>query len=133
MNKLFSALSVAAILAVAGAAGPASAQPARVIVHGANPIYVPSSPVYNGDNGYWTNYGGFYGDPLSMYYDPAGVVQDWRYHGPKAVDVRLGMTLSRNGESMLGHMLTCQARHATYSAATDMYYGRGGIPVACED
>jgi len=133
MNKLFSALSVAAVLAVAGAAGPAMADPARVIVRGANPIYVPDNPVYNGDDGYWSNYGGFYGDPLSQYYDPAGVVPDWRYHGPAAVDMQLGMTLTRNHESMLGHMLACQARHATYSAASNTFYGRHGIPVACED
>lgn len=133
MNKLFSAFCAAIVLSAAAVTG-ATAQPAQVIVRGANPLYVPNyAPTYNNDSGYWNNYGGFYGDPLSRYYDPAGVIPDWRYHGPKAVDVSLARTLDRNGESMLGHMLTCQARHATYNPASNTFYGRHGIPVRCED
>ncbi|MGN6101482.1 MAG: hypothetical protein ACTHOR_10075 [Devosia sp.] len=120
----------AAALAAAALATPAFAQPARVIVRGANPIYVPPNVTYNGDDGYWSNYGGFYGDPLNRYYDPAGAMPDWRYYGPPAVDLTLARTLSRTGDSMLTHILKCQARYPTYSAASNTYY-RGGVPVAC--
>jgi len=133
MKKLSIALCAAAVLAGGFAAGPALAQPAHVIVRGATPYYVPGGPEYTPDDGYWSNYGGFYGDPMSRYYDPAGVVWDWRYHGPKAIDVSLGRTLDRTGESMLGHMLTCQARHATYNPASNTYYGAHGAALNCED
>ncbi len=128
MRKLSSALCGAALLTAALAA-PAFAAPAHVVVHGAYPLYVPPS--------YYDSYGadlagdGFYGDPLSRYYDPAGAIPDTQYYGPPAVDLVLARTLDRTGDSVLGHILKCQARYATYSAASNTYFGRNGIPVAC--
>jgi hypothetical protein len=125
------AFCAAALLATL--AGPAAAAPAHAVIHGGIPIYVPPDAFYDNSGGYGDDFGGFYGNPQDRYYDPAGAMPDWRYHGPAAVDLVLARTLDRNGESMLGHMLHCQARHATYSAASNTYYGRHGIPVSCED
>ncbi len=122
-----------ALLAVAIAVGcvvPAVAAPMHVIVRGARPLLPPPAfdYAYGGD---WNDYSGAYGDPSSRYYDPAGATPDWRYHGPLAVDLVLARTLDHTGESMLGHMLTCQAHFATYNPATNAYYGPHGIPVPC--
>ncbi|MEO8882061.1 MAG: hypothetical protein ABI377_01370 [Devosia sp.] len=134
MLRLLSALGVAAALAAGSAAlTPAVARPPHVIVRGATPILPPPAYVYgNGYSAYdWYDYTGLNGDPFAPYYDPSGHVPDTRYYGPKAVDLVLGRTLSRNNESMLRHMLVCQAAFPTYSAASNTYYGRNGISVPC--
>lgn len=127
------ALGAAAMAAVFAIAGPAIAGPAHAVVRGAIPLYVPPDALYDNNGGYNDYYGGFYGDPHDRYYDPAGAMPDWRYHGPAAVDLVLARTLDRTGESMLGHIMVCQARHATYSAASNTFFGRNGIPVTCQD
>ncbi|MDR3472515.1 MAG: hypothetical protein P4M09_12620 [Devosia sp.] len=127
------ALCAAALAAAFAIAGPAVAGPAHAVVHGAIPLYVPPDAFYDNSTGYGDYYGGFYGNPQDRYYDPAGAMPDWRYHGPAAVDLVLARTLDRTGESILGHILICQARHVSYSAASNTYFGRNGIPVACQD
>ena len=134
MPRLLSAFGVAALLAAGSAAlTPAVAQPPHIIVRGATPILPPPAYVYG--NGYstydWYDYTGVNGDPFAPYYDPAGHVPDTRYYGPKAVDLVLARTLDRNNESMLRHMLVCQAAFPTYNPASNTYYGRNGIAVPC--
>jgi len=58
-------------------------------------------------------------------------VSDWRYYGPPAVDLILARTLDHNGESILGHMLRCQASFPSYNAATNSYSDRHGLPQVC--
>jgi hypothetical protein len=128
MKRLF----LLATLFVAAFAAPALAQP-RVIVRGAHPYYTAPVP-FSGFSG--SNFAGssefIWGDhPLNRYYDPAGRFPDHRYFGPPAVDMILARTLSRNNESMLSHMLRCQAAHATYNPATNFYFGPNGIPRVC--
>ncbi len=136
MKKLTTALAIVLAAAVGVAAVPALAQSApHVIVRGATPI---APPVFGQDPDvgayYYSSPFYLYGDdPLDRYYDPAGKVGDYTYHGPKPVDLQLGATLSANNESLLDHMLRCQARHATYNTATNQYFGPNGLPVACYD
>jgi|GEM_PF-5363854 len=128
------AFAAAALLAGLTIAGEAAAAPAHAVVHGAIPIYAPPAYDYDDSNlGYGDYYGGFYGNPADRYYDPAGAMPDWRYYGPKPVDLVLGRTLSARGETMLSHMMICQARHATYNPATNMFTTAGGIAYACQD
>jgi hypothetical protein len=133
MRKLSPAICAVALVAAACvAATPAAAQPPRVIVRGATPILPPAPYVFNGNPSYgWYDPSGIYEDPFSRYYDPAGKIPDDRYYGPKAVDLILARTLDRNNESIMGHMLRCQAHYPTYNPATDRYYGAHGIPVPC--
>ena len=126
------AVCAAALAAALAIAGPASAAPLRVVIH-PTPYYVPPSAVYDTWNGYGDYYGGFFGNPQDRYYDPAGASPDSRYYGPPAVDMMLARTLDRNGETMLGHAEICQARHATYSVASNTFYGHNGIPVVCQE
>ena len=129
MKRLF--LLVA--LLIAGLAAPALAQTPRAVVRGARPLYVaPPPPVdYGFDYSYYDSPQYIYGDPLDRYYDPAGKVPDDRYYGPPAVDMVLATTLTRNHESILSHILHCQAAYPTYNAATNFYSGRDGIPRVC--
>lgn len=134
MKKLTTALAIVVVAAATVAAAPALAQSApHVIVRGATPIAPPvfgEDPDYNA--GYYSSPFYLYGDdPLDRYYDPAGKVGDYTYHGPKPVDLQLAATLSANNESILQHMLRCQALHPTYNSATNDYFGPNGLPVAC--
>jgi hypothetical protein len=132
MQKLSSVLIAAGIFtAIAGAmAVPASAAPLHFAVHGAQPLIVlPDS--FSNEGADWGDPYGAYGNPLDRYYDPAGKVPFTNYRGAPAVDLVLARTLDRNHESILGHMLTCQARYASYNPATNFYAGRHGIPQIC--
>lgn len=133
MQRLMSAIAVAALLAGGSAAlTPAAAQPPHIIVRGATPILPPPAYVFGNGSAYdWYDYTGINDDPFSPYYDPAGRIPDTRYYGPKAVDLTLARTLDRNNESMLRHMLVCQASYSTYNPVSNTYYGRDGIPVPC--
>lgn len=129
MRILSSALCVAALLAgPALTVAPAQAAP-RIIVRGATPLLPDNSYNYGGDYSAGPAY--FYANPLDPYYDPAGKTPDWRYYGPPAVDLVLARTLDHNGESMLDHMLRCQASFPSYNAATNSYSDRQGLPQIC--
>jgi hypothetical protein len=102
-----------------------------VIVRGAHPILPPSyygyAPGYSQSDPYW-----MYGESdLDPNFQPAGKVPDWRYYGPPAVDLVLARTLDANGESILSHMLHCEASYPTYNAATNFFTGRDGQPRVC--
>ncbi|HTJ58230.1 MAG TPA: hypothetical protein VL418_11765 [Devosiaceae bacterium] len=136
MNKLLSAICAAAVIAAGTAAAttPAVAQPARIIVRGATPIYVSPPPTLNSPNSSTNllapnNF--LYQDPFGFYYDAPGQVRDERYYGPPAVNLALTATLNRTNQSIMGHIQACQARHPTYSAASNTYYGPNGLPVEC--
>jgi len=127
MKRLFLLVS----LLIAALAAPAFAQ-TRVIVRGAHPLNAPPGFSDYGGGGFYGSPEYLYGDnPLDRYYDPAGKIPDSNYYGPPAVDLVLGETLSRNNESMLSHMLRCQAAYRTYNPATNFYFGRHGIPQVC--
>lgn len=139
MNIVKSAACALLLLTVGGlATAPAIARPLHVIVRGANPIYPPDY-YGNGDDygyGYGADWGagplyGFYGYPFERGYWPAGKVPDERYYRPPAVDLVLARTLDRNGESILGHIMHCQASFSTYNAATNFYTARDGQPKIC--
>jgi len=129
MRLVFPALCVAAlVVGPAIATVPTQAAPPRVIVRGATPILPDNS---FGFGGAYASPGYFYGNPVDRYYDPVGKFPDWRYFGPPAVDLVLARTLDHNGESMLGHMLRCQASFPSYNAATNSYTGPHGLPQVC--
>ena len=123
-------LAVVMAATVAATCLPVFAAPIHVIVRGARPLLPPPAFSY-GTSGVWSDYSGAYGDPQSRFYDPAGTIPDWRYHGPLAVDLVLARTLDHNNESILGHILACQAAYPSYSAATNSYAGSHGIPATC--
>jgi hypothetical protein len=116
---------------VVSIAAPAMARPLHVIVRGANPILPPEdygyAPDYYPSNPYWV-YGENEFDPN---FRPAGKIPDWRYYGPPAVDMVLARTLDINHESILSHMLHCEAAYRSYNAATNFYIGRHGLPTIC--
>jgi len=123
-----------ALALAAGVVAPitaANARPLHVIVRGATPILPPDyygyAPDYTGGNPYWM-YGESEFDPN---FTPAGKIPDWRYYGPPAVDMVLARTLDVNHESILSHMLHCQAAYRSYNAATNFYTGRDGLPTIC--
>ena len=131
MRILSTALCAVALLGGVAAAAPAIAAPAQVIVRGATPILPPSGYGFSPGGDYANDPAYIYGDPLDRYYDPAGKIPDSRYYGPPAVDLALARTLDNNHESILGHMLHCQASYPTYNPATNFYRGRHGIPQTC--
>jgi hypothetical protein len=132
--RIFSSALCAIALIAGGVAlsAPAEAAP-RVVVRGAYPLVAPSYRYgYGyGPGDYTSNPGYIWGNPADRYYDPAGRVPDTRYYGPPAVDMVLARTLTRNNESMLGHMLRCQATYSTYNPATNFYRGSHGVPQVC--
>jgi len=127
MKRLFLLIA----LLTAGLAMPALAQAPHVIVRGAHPYYVEPLPFSDYGGGYYGSPAYLYGDPLDRYYDPAGKIPDERYYGPPAVDLVLARTLTLNNESILSHMLRCQAAYPTYNTATGFYRDRHGIPHTC--
>lgn len=133
MKLLSSALCALALFAGGSfLASPALAQPARIIVRGATPILPPPAFVYDNNGGYYANPDRVFGeDPNSPFYDHAGKYPDYRYYGPPAVDLVLARTLDRNDESMLTHMMRCQAAFGSFNPATNAYTGRNGIPQVC--
>ena len=135
MKILASAVCALALLAGAGfIAAPAMARPLHVTVRGATPILPPDAYGYGAGYGYGASSPedyDFYGNPTSRGYDPAGKFPDYRYFGPPAVDLVLARTLDANNESILGHMMRCQATYPSYNTATNFYTGRHGQPMIC--
>jgi hypothetical protein len=132
MKFLKPALCAAALTAAAfSAIAPADARPLHVIVRGAHPILPPQyygyTPDYYPSNPYWL-YGENEFDPD---FRPAGKTPDWHYYGPPAVDLVLARTLDANNETILSHMLNCEASYVTYNAATNFYTTRNGQPRIC--
>jgi hypothetical protein len=129
MSKLPKLAAAALLIAATATAGPALAAPLHVIVRGATPLAEPT-PGFVFDNDSGTEYG-FHGDPLNRYYDPTGIIPDTRYYGPPAVDMVLARTLDVRNESILTHMLKCQAHYPSYSVIGNFYIRAGGLPAVC--
>jgi hypothetical protein len=133
--KILTSAACAVLLLTANGltTAPAIARPLHIVVRGANPIYPPD---YSYDYAYGGDAAGdqlydLYGSPFERGYGPAGKVPDSNYYGPPAVSLVLAGTLDRNGESILGHIMHCQASFPSYNAATNFYSGRHGQPMTC--